>query len=298
VDIQARHGKPLYVCWNRIPDRSAASLQLVEREGVPWALTPVRVAHAAGKLYEFTARRGAFLARRAAATKRITQHAVLDAAAGEHVLSERRSKAMLASYGIAVTREVALSADEIAALKVSPLPFPLAVKVDTPDIAHKTEAGAVRIGINNLDELKAAAEKVIANARRYNAAARIDGVLLAEMAHGTEVIIGVINDKFFGPVVMLGLGGVITELLKDVTYRFAPFDLTTAREMIHEIKTAPLLTGYRGKPALAVDKLAATLVRVSELIADHTERIAEIDINPLFVNETGVVAADALIVLR
>ncbi len=118
------------------------------------------------------------------------------------------------------------------------------------------------------------------------------------MARGTEVIIGVINDAFFGPVVMFGLGGVFTELLKDVTYRYAPFDITTAQAMIRDIKTAPLLTGFRGKPALAVDKLAETLVRVSELIADHPDRIAEIDINPLFVNETDVVAADALVVLK
>lgn len=298
ADIQTRHGKPLFVCWNRVPDRSAESLQLVEREGVPWALTPVRVAHAAGQLYQFTQRREAFLARGAAAHARITQRAALDAAPGEHVLSERRSKALLARYGIAVTREVALTEAAIAALKTAPLPFPLVVKVDTPDIAHKTEAGAVRLNINSLDELKAAAAEIIASARRYHAGAHIDGVLVAEMARGTEVIIGVINDAFFGPVVMFGLGGVFTELLKDVTYRYAPFDSATAQAMIRDIKTAPLLTGFRGKPALAVDKLAETLLRVSELIADHPDRIAEIDINPLFVNETDVVAADALVVLK
>jgi len=298
AELAARHQKPVLVCWGRIPDRSAASLNLVERERVPWALTPVRAAHAAGKLYQYTARRDAFLARRAATPARITQRTALDVAAGERVLSERRSKALLASYGIAVTREVALSASAGASLTASPLPFPLAVKVDTPDIAHKTEAGAVKLGINSLNDLKAAANDVMANARRYHVGARIDGVLVAEMAHGTEVIIGAVSDKFFGPVVMFGMGGVFTELLKDVTYRYAPFDRATARDMIAEIKTAPLLTGFRGKPALAVEQLAETLVRVSELIADHAERIAEIDINPLFVNESGVAAADALVVLK
>jgi len=118
------------------------------------------------------------------------------------------------------------------------------------------------------------------------------------MAHGTEVIVGAVNDRFFGPVVMFGLGGVFTELLMDVTYRFAPFDAVTAREMIAEIKAAALLTGFRGSAPLAVDALADALARVSWLAADHAERIAEIDINPLFVSAAGVVAADALIVLK
>ena len=186
----------------------------------------------------------------------------------------------------------------IAALKESPLKFPLAVKIDSPDIPHKTEAGAVCLNIQNLAELKVAATAVVANSKRYKPTAQINGVLVAEMAAGTEVIIGVVNDKFFGPVVMFGLGGVFTELLKDVTYRFAPFDQETAREMIAEIKAAPLLSGYRGSAPLAIDALADVLSRVSLLAADHADRIAEIDINPLFVSETGVIAADALIVLK
>ena len=174
----------------------------------------------------------------------------------------------------------------------------LAVKVDSPDIPHKTEAGAVRLNVQNLVALKEAAATVVANARRYRPAAQINGVQLAEMAAGTEVIIGVVNDKFFGPVVMFGLGGVLTELLRDVTYRFAPFDEVTAGEMIAGIKAAKLLTGYRGSPPLATDALADVLARVSLLAADHADRIAEIDVNPLFVDAAGVVAADALIVLK
>ena len=111
-------------------------------------------------------------------------------------------------------------------------------------------------------------------------------------------MVGTVNDPTFGPTVAFGLGGVFTELLKDVTHRFAPFDAETAREMIGEIKGAPLLTGYRGRPALDVGALADALARVSWLIADHADRIAELDVNPLFVREQGVVAADALIVLK
>jgi acyl-CoA synthetase (NDP forming) len=125
-------------------------------------------------------------------------------------------------------------------------------------------------------------------------------VLIQEMARGVEVIAGAVNDPHFGPVIAFGLGGVFTELLKDITYRFAPFDAETAREMVREIRGADLLRGYRGHPPLDVDALAEALAKLSRLIADHADRVAEIDVNPLFVRPAGqgVVAADALIVLR
>jgi acyl-CoA synthetase (NDP forming) len=155
----------------------------------------------------------------------------------------------------------------------------------------------VRLNVQNVAELKRAAADVLAGARRYNPEACINGILVSEMAQGEEVIIGALNDRFFGPVVMFGLGGVYAELLRDVVYRFAPFDIATAHEMIRAIRGHPLLTGYRGQPSLALDALAETLTRVSLLAADHAERIAALDINPLLVSAAGVVAADALIVL-
>src|SRR3990172_8555802 len=118
------------------------------------------------------------------------------------------------------------------------------------------------------------------------------------MTSGMEVIVGAVNDPTFGPTVAFGLGGVFTELLRDVTHRFAPFDAEAAREMVAEVKGAALLNGYRGRPALDVAALADALARISLLIADHADRIAEIDVNPLFVREKGVIAADALIVLK
>jgi acyl-CoA synthetase (NDP forming) len=120
---------------------------------------------------------------------------------------------------------------------------------------------------------------------------------VTEMARGTEVIVGAVVDPVFGPVVMFGLGGVFTELLGDVTHEFAPFDLATAHAMIGRIRSAPLLTGYRGRPPLDVAALARVLSSVSWLVADHADRIAEIDLNPLFVGERGIVAADALVAL-
>ena len=261
-------------------------------------LTPLRTAVAAGALHHYAEKLRHFRAATARAGARPVARQALPFPAGAVRISEHEAKRCLAAYGIPVARELVLAPDEVAALKVAPLAFPLAVKIDSPDIAHKTEAGAVRLGVNDLAALKTAAAEVVAHARRYKPDARVNGVLLAEMAQGTEVIIGAVNDRYFGPVVMFGLGGVFTELLKDVTYRFAPFDAATAREMIAEIKAAALLTGFRGSAPLAVDALADTMARISWLAADHADRIAEIDVNPLFVNEAGLAAADALIVLK
>jgi len=135
-----------------------------------------------------------------------------------------------------------LPVGEIEHLTAPPLPFPVALKVESPDLPHKTEAGAVRLGIADLDALKRAAREVLQSARRYKPDARIDGVLVQQMASGLEVIAGAVNDRFFGPVVAFGLGGVYTELLKDVTHRFAPFDLETAREKLPVILRALVQT--------------------------------------------------------
>lgn len=288
--------KPLIVSLGRVPQSAAASIEVFDAKRIPWALTPTRTAIAAGSLNLFAEKQRRYNAARARAHERAVAHQRLSFAPGAARLSEAESKKALAAYGIPVARERVMAPGAIAALNVSPLEFPLAVKIDSPDIPHKTEAGAVRLNIRSLDELKEAAATVVANSQRYKPDACIKGVLVAEMAAGTEVIIGVVNDRFFGPVVMFGLGGVFTELLKDVTYRFAPFDAVTAREMIAEIKAAKLLTGYRGSAPLDVDALADVLHRVSLLASDHADTIAEIDINPLFVDAHGAIAADALIV--
>ena len=290
--------KPVLVAWSRVPDRTEASMQVLERHRIPWLLTPTRTARAAGALYRFARRRERLQAQLARHGDRPVAPQPLELAPGACTLSEHESHRLLAAYGIPLTRTRLIAPDAIDRLQRAPLAYPLAVKIDSPDIAHKTEAGAVRLGVRNLRALKQAAHDVMEAARRYKPDARINGVLLSEMAQGTEVIVGAVNDRFFGPVVMLGLGGVFTELLQAVSYRFAPFDLDVAHDMIRALPAHPVLTGYRGKPALAIDALADALVRVSLLVADHAARIAEIDINPLFVGADSVVAADALVVLR
>jgi acetyltransferase len=245
-------------------------------------------------LYEFGIKRARFEARE----PRTFQKREVKWPSAATTLGEHHAKQVLSSYGIEPVREVVFTEAEVAALASAPLSFPVVVKVESAAIPHKTEAGGVRAGIQNLAELKQAAAEVVASARQYKPEAIIDGVLVQEMAYGVEMILGVVNDENFGPVVAIGLGGIFAETLRDLTHRCAPFDEATARVMLDELKGRPILDGVRGKPAADIDALARAVSRLSYLAVDHADRIKEIDVNPLFVSEHGAVAADALVVLK
>jgi acyl-CoA synthetase (NDP forming) len=298
VEMLKGTAKPVVLNWPSAPDDNGDVLTYLEANGVPCLLGAGRAARALAALTEFARRRRAFPEHRRRSSERVIARQALGLPVGPGALGERRSKQVLQHYGVPVVREVSLQPSEIERLEAVPLAFPLAVKIDSPDLPHKTEAGAVRLRIQSLDDLKQAARDVLAAAQRYRPDARIEGILLQEMAVGLEVIVGAVDDRCFGPTVVFGLGGVLTELLGDVTYGFAPFDAGAAREMISEIEGARLLDGYRGSPKLDIAALADALARLSLLIADHSDRIAEIDVNPMFVREQGAVAADALIVLK
>ena len=293
--------KPFLLNWSTSPEENADVLAFFEQNGVPCIMAAGRTAHALAAINDYAVRQRAYQAR---ATRddhvRVIDKQKLALPATAGTLGEHASKALLRIYGVPAVTEKLLAPAEIEKLNAAPLPFPLAVKIESADIPHKTEAGVVRLNISTLEALKQAAREIAVAAAHYKPDAKIDGVLVQQMASGVEVIVGAINDPHFGPVVTFGLGGIFTELLNDVTHRFAPFDVDTAREMILDIKAAPLLTGYRGKPALDVEALAQTLSRVSLLVTDHADRIAELDINPLFVRPAGqgVLAADALIVTK
>ena len=289
--------KPVVISWPTAPDDNGDVMAFLEQNGVPCILGAGRTAHALAALTDFARRRDDH---RPGSRKleRIAARQSLELPPGAGALGERRSKAVLQRYGVPAVREVLLKPSQIDALEVSPLAFPVAVKIESADLPHKTEAGAVRLNVRDLAGLKQAAREIVGAAAKHKPDARIEGVLVQEMASGVEVILGAVNDATFGPTVTFGLGGVLTELLHDVTHRFAPFDIATARAMIADVKGAALLNGYRGQPPLDVAALADALARVSLLISDHADRIAEIDVNPLFVREKGVVAADALVVLK
>lgn len=297
VDMLRGVDKPLILNWPTAPDDNGATLRWLEEHGVPCILAPGRAVDVLAALHEFAQKRRAFDAQRARGRQRAIAPQQLELPAAG-TLGEHASKSLLKAYGIAVTEERLLAPAAIEALTVPPLPFPLAVKIESVDIPHKTEAGVIRLHIDSLDALKQAAREVLAAAKQCKPDARIAGILIQQMAAGEEVILGAVNDPHFGPVIAVGLGGVLTEILHDVTHRYAPFDTATAMAMIHEIKGIRLLQGYRGKPPCNLDALADALSRLSLLAADHADRIAEIDINPLFVHASGVIAADALVVLK
>ncbi len=287
--------KPVMIAFG--PDRDDESKAVFDKNEIPWHVTPPRAARAAAALHEFAKKRRAYLAANKSEPRPVAKQD-LKWPAGEATLSEHAAKAVLKAYGIPVVGEALMSLEEVRALKAAPFPFPLAVKINSADIPHKTEAGGVKLGINSVEELKVAAEAVTKNALAYKPGAKLEGVLVQQMASGLEVIVGGLNDACFGPTVVFGLGGIFAEVLKDVTYRFAPFGVEAAREMVQEIKGAIVMNGYRGKEKLDIEALAQTLSRVSWLLHDHKDRIAEMDINPLFMTPKSITAADALITLR
>jgi len=292
--VARKTDKPIHVAWSGRHAKSPEALKALTEAGVPFITTPVRLARAAAALARFAADQRRILPRRA---PEVRMPAGLELPAGAVTLNEAESKAVLAAFGISTPKEVFVADGADTAAAVSDLEPPFAVKVVSRDIAHKTEAGGVKLGVAR-EGLADAVRLVTANSAAAVPGAKIDGVLVSEMAQGTEVLIGVINDEAFGPMVALGLGGVLTEVLKDVTYRVAPFEIGTAREMIAELRGAKLFDGYRGKPAADKEALARTLVAASQMAAALAPRLKELDINPVFVGPAGVAAADALVVLK
>jgi len=220
---------------------------------------------------------------------------------GRTTLSESESKQAIAAWGISAPREILATSAAGAAEAAKKIGYPVVMKVDSPDILHKTEAGVVRLGLRNADEAQAAYAEIMANAAKHAENAKINGAIVQEMVTGgVEVIVGVSYDAQLGPMLLFGSGGVMVEVYNDVALRHCPITRSEAVEMIAEVKGAKLLRGFRGKPAADVDALADTLVRVSQLAVHLDGKLAELDINPLMVlpKGQGVKAVDALVVLH
>ncbi|SMD18222.1 acetate--CoA ligase family protein [Kibdelosporangium aridum] len=219
-------------------------------------------------------------------------------AEGRDSLTAPEGKRVCDAYGIPTPGEgLAATADEAVAL-AEKIGFPVVLKIVSPDILHKTEAGGVLVGVSDSDAARAGFEKIIANAKNYKADAQIDGVQVQQMVGGgQEVIIGATTDPTFGKVVAFGLGGVLVEVLKDVTFRLAPVSQDEAVSMLDGIAAAEVLKGARGADPVDADTLADVLRRVSELVTDFPE-ISEFDLNPVFASKDGAVAADVRIILQ
>jgi acetyl coenzyme A synthetase (ADP forming)-like protein len=228
-----------------------------------------------------------------------TVREVLDAVRdeGRTSLNAPEAKRVCEAYGIDVPDEgLATSADEAVAL-AEEIGYPVVLKIVSPDILHKTEAKGVLVGVGSAEDVSAGYETIVKNARAYDADAEITGVQVQQMlSEGREVLIGAVMDPTFGPVMTFGIGGVLVEVLRDVTFRLAPTSAADALEMINGIRAADVLRGVRGRDAVDQRALAATIQAVSELVTDFPE-IAEVDLNPVLAREDGATAVDARFVV-
>jgi acyl-CoA synthetase (NDP forming) len=218
-------------------------------------------------------------------------------AAANRTLTEREAKQVLAAYGVPVVQEHLVHSASEAANAAQKLGFPVALKVESPALPHKTEAGVIRLNLKSADEVKAAYDAVMTNANKVSPKPAINGVLVQPMVPaGAEIMIGARIDPLFGPLIVAGLGGIFVELLKDTALQLAPVTHGEARAMLDKLKGQALLRGFRGSAPVELDVLTDVIIRLSELADDQQNRIAELDVNPLICAGNRVIAVDALIV--
>ena len=293
-------GMPVAFLWTGT--RGAQSgLPMLRQAGIPVFYVPDKLATGVRYLNDYHDWREQRLARGFAAADGMTgeQSEAAKALAGGATLSEYDSKELIRAFGVSTTQEEVAADAEAAVAAAERIGYPVALKVNSADILHKTEAGAIRLGLGDADAVRRAFSEVTANATAYDANARVDGALVQEMVSGgVETIVGVSYDAQLGPVLLFGTGGVMVEVYNDVALRLCPITRADALDMIDEVKGARLLRGFRGAPAADVDALADVLVNVSQMAAQLEGSLGELDINPLMVLPAGegVKAADALVV--
>ncbi len=217
---------------------------------------------------------------------------------GRTLLTEIESKDLLKQIGIGVVEtRLAASRDEAVAI-AREIGLPVGLKIASVDVVHKSDAGGVKLNLKTPEEVAKAYDDIMTSVQKKVPNARIQGVSVQQMAKpGIEVIIGVSKDPQFGPVIMFGLGGVMVEVIKDVSLRIAPLSPRDAREMIKEIKGYKMLTGFRGQPPVDTATLEKWLICISNFVMANPE-IKEIDLNPIFAYEKGALAVDARVIIE
>jgi acetyltransferase len=282
---------------------AADALRLFERSGIASFLTAEACGRSLGYLVKYGEALKAYGLRkgRSRAKKPENAHSfeVKEIIGNSgRVLNECDSKRVLSAYGIPVARELLVAGVEKAKEAALEIGYPVAMKVMSADIPHKTDAGVIKLGVESEEQLVSAYDEILKKAKAFDSTAKIDGILIQEMADkGVELIVGMKRDDGFGPVFMCGLGGIYTELFNDVAFRVSPLSLADARQMVEDFKGAKLLKGYRGAEPLDIDAIVRALMDLASLSSDLGEDIRELDINPLIVypRGKGVKVVDALI---
>ena len=297
--LKAESRKPVFMWTYTLP--SERSVEILNEAGYPLFTGAPGCAHTLRAMADYRRLREQISANPSTVA---AQHPARDTVrskllASGPVLTEWQARPLLAAYGIGIaeTGRLVHTAKEARAA-VEALDCAVALKVQSPDIAHKTEAGAVLLNIAP-GAATDAYRRVLANARTHTPDARIDGVLVQPMLpQGREMLLGITRDQRWGPMLMLGLGGVLVEVLNDTVLAPVPFDRAQAVALIWRLKGAAILKEHRGRPAADVEALADLMVRLSRFAADHSDIVAEIDLNPVIVHADGASPADVLIVTR
>jgi len=216
---------------------------------------------------------------------------------GRFKLLEHEAFELARYYGITTPKAYLVKTPEEAYELADRVGYPIALKIVSPDITHKSDVGGVRLFLDNKNKVAAAVKEMLETVSQRAPKARIAGVLMYNMAPpGLEVIVGGIRDDIFGAAVMFGLGGIFVEVLKDVSFRIAPITHEEALEMINEIKSAKILDGYRGQPPVDKNAIADIIVKTGQLLLENPE-VESIDINPVIVYEKGAIAVDVRVIL-
>jgi acetyltransferase len=302
VRIARRSHKPILCCFMGIIDVSSG-VKYLQENGVPVFKFPENAAKAFGALYQYSR----WLNRQHMAQFKLSHdrqrasqivQAWLDA--GKTHIGELEGIELLKYYGFNVLpNALAKTGDEAAAI-AQDTGFPVVLKIVSAQILHKSDAGGVVLGLDNPRDVKRAFEDIVSRAAEYNPDAQIDGVLVQKMAPaGSEVILGLNRYPVFGPLLMVGIGGIFVEVFQDVVFRLAPIGRNEARRMIRQIKGYRLFQGFRGRPPADIEIIEKSMVSLSNLATNHPE-IVELDINPLLVHPRGegATAADCRIILK
>lgn len=290
--IVDRQAKPIVTWTYTLP--SAAGQKAATDSGLFLHLDLRNCGRGLGKLTDYAEGRNPFAAitsKGAAATH----------AAARPIVTEYKTKQILSAYGLHQVEEpLARGASEAVAIATR-LGFPVALKVQSPDLPHKTEAGGVQLGLQDAEAVTHAFDHIVSAVRRYRVDARIDGILVQAMApKGYEIVVGMANDPTFGPIMMAGLGGIGIELFGDVVHRPAPVSVTEAKAMLRKLKSSPLFEGFRGAVPVDISPVADLVALVSRVAMEHRERIAEMEFNPVILHAdgSGMTVADALMILK
>jgi acyl-CoA synthetase (NDP forming) len=297
--IAEQHDKPICVVWTTEWLEGFGSKEAEQNPRIGLFRSMDRCFAALSHWHNREARRvaGPRVLARLSRPEAASEAAALIAASQDRTLTEREAKAVLAAYGVPVVPERLTQSEDAAVAAAEALGFPVAMKVESPDLPHKTEAGVIRLKLKDAAEVREAYRAVMANGLRHAPGARINGVLVQPMAKpGVEMMVGGRVDPLMGPLIVAGLGGVLVELMRDSALALAPVTKGEARAMFEGLRGRAALEGFRGAPAADLDVLADIVVRLSEFVADQRGRVAELDVNPIIIAGSDAVAVDALIV--